>query len=158
MKSRWLKVSMLILLVIASIGYAQKKETVFTELKAFKVVKANNVEKFVNADKAKPGDIIEYRVVTNNTGKNGVRNLVITLPIPVGMEYLNSSAKPQIAKASLDGKNFANAPLKKKVQGKEVLIPYSEYRSIRWNPVDLGANKSVEMRARVKVSLPAKKN
>jgi len=89
-----------------------------------------------------------------------VRQLVATLPIPAGVEYQPTSARPAVVLASLDGKSFAPIPLKRTVRlpdGREVTreIPASEYRWLRWTIGSLAPKSSEIVRARVRVSAPA---
>jgi uncharacterized repeat protein (TIGR01451 family) len=131
---------------------------VVVDLKGQKVVKgADSKEKFERADKANPGDIIEYKAVYRNTGKKTATNVLATIPAPLGTDYIPGSAKPADVSASLDGKEFAPVPLKRKVKlpsGKEELqdIPYQEYRFIRWDIKTLAPGKSSTVSLRVKIS------
>jgi uncharacterized repeat protein (TIGR01451 family) len=112
------------------------------------------------ADQAKPGEVIEYRVRYTNQGAAGVKQLAATLPIPAGVEYLPTSARPAVVLASLDGKSFAPVPLQRTVKladGREVKreIPASEYRWLRWTIGNLAPKSSQVVRARVRVAAPA---
>ena len=66
-----------------------------------------------------------------------------------------SSVDSTAARASLDTREFASLPLKRKTMrdGREVeeAVAYREYRSLRWAPMNLGAQMSVTYTARVKV-------
>lgn len=109
------------------------------------------------ADNASPGDVIEYQAVYTNHGKSPVRNLVPTMPIPAGMEYIPGSAKPAQMMASLDGKKFEAVPLMRMVtlpNGKQELreVPYEEYRFVRWTTGDMAAGHSTMVSARAKMS------
>src|SRR6185369_10694463 len=54
-----------------------------TRLEAHKVVRAaDGTEKLAPAESARPGDVIEYVATYRNTGKQPIRNLEATLPIP----------------------------------------------------------------------------
>ena len=75
------------------------------------------------AEKAKPGDVIEYRATYRNQSDSGVKKLDATLPIPAGTEYLAKSA-----------------------------VPAAEYRFLRWSLGTLGAHGQQSVRARVRVS------
>lgn len=57
----------------------------------------------------------------------------------------NGEVTPASAQASIDGKNYADIPLMRKVDGKMVKIPYSEYRTLRWNIKLLPAKKSASV-------------
>jgi uncharacterized repeat protein (TIGR01451 family) len=127
-----------------------------TKLDARKVVRAaDGTESFTPAESAKPGDVIEYVATYRNTGKQPIRNLEATLPIPQNTELVDGSARPAGAKASLDAKSFAEMPLKRRVvrDGKPVdeAVPVREYRSLRWYAAELPADKTATYIARVKV-------
>jgi uncharacterized repeat protein (TIGR01451 family) len=142
---------------------AADKGSVAVELTGRKVVKdASGKEKFESAEKAKPGDIIEYRAVYRNKGKKPVTNVKGTIPVPQGTEYIAGSAVPSPVTASLDGKEYAPVPLKRQVKlpsGKEetMEVPYAEYRLIRWDLKTLapGKNASVSMRVKISTELPS---
>jgi uncharacterized repeat protein (TIGR01451 family) len=127
-----------------------------TRMEQRKVVAADGRERFEGAEAVKPGDVIEYVATYRNTGKDAITGLVATLPVPAETEYLPGSARPAGATASVDGVRFEAIPLKRKARsadGKEIeqLVPYREYRALRWNAGELGAQKSVAYTARVKV-------
>ncbi|MFQ5510231.1 MAG: hypothetical protein ACE5EO_00125 [Candidatus Krumholzibacteriia bacterium] len=62
-------------------------------LEAFRVVtNEDGRENFLPADRARPKDIIEYRLTYRNDGSGVVRNLFITDPIPSGAEYIDATA------------------------------------------------------------------
>lgn len=136
--------------------FAQKNDPLAIELTAHKIVSKEGKENKIAAEKAKPGDLVEYTAVYANKSSGGLRNLEPNLPIPQGTTYIADSAKPAPAQASLDGVAFKNLPIKRKVKtadGKEVeeVVPASEYRALRWFVGDLPAGKNVTVSARVKV-------
>jgi uncharacterized repeat protein (TIGR01451 family) len=134
---------------------------VAVSLEAHKVTSdARGKESFVPGDQAGPGDVIEYRARYTNQGAGAVKQLVATLPIPAGVEYLPATARPAIVLASLDGRSFAPIPLKRTVRlpdGREVTreIPASEYRWLRWTIGSLAPKNSEIVRARVRIPAPA---
>jgi uncharacterized repeat protein (TIGR01451 family) len=134
------------------------KAEVVASLTARKVIAApDGKPAFQSAEKASPGDVIEYQAVYTNQNKGAIKNLVPTMPIPTGMEYVPGSAKPAQVLASLDGKKFEPVPLKRMVtlpNGKQESrdVPYSEYRALRWNGTDLAGNGSFSVSARTKMS------
>ena len=135
---------------------AQQGNPLVTQLEARKVVRgADGKESFAAADSAKPGDVIEYVATYRNTGKQPLRNLEATLPIPANTEFVPGSANPASAKASVDAKSYAAMPLKRTTvkDGKpvEALVPARDYRSLRWFAGELPADKSARFTARVKV-------
>ncbi len=116
---------------------------------------ADGRESRANADTAKPGDILEYVVTYRNTTREPVRDLQATLPIPPATELVPGSARPATVRASLDAREFAAVPLKRKVKrdGRELeeSIPLHEYRYLRWAIAELRAGESMTFTARVRV-------
>lgn len=133
------------------------KGDVVVTLKAQKVLRGPDGNEILKeADRATPGEVIQYDATYKNQSRTGVRNLVPTLPIPPGLEYIPDSAKPAPAKASVDGKNFEPLPLKRQVKlanGEivEQAVPASEIRALRWELGDLdgGAAAMISARARL---------
>jgi uncharacterized repeat protein (TIGR01451 family) len=139
-----------------SLHAQQPAGPVETRLEATKVVRAaDGKEATASAEAAKPGDTIEYAATYRNRTRQAVRNLEATLPIPNNTEYLPGSARPANAKASVDGRAFADMPLKRKVvrDGKEVeeQVPLREYRYLRWYPGELAGEQALSFNARVRV-------
>lgn len=133
------------------------------ELKVFKLAEENKTGKktkkmaLISAEKAKPGDILEYQAFYNNISDQALRGIKATLPIPAGIVYQPGSTNhPQTLEASIDGSHFAKLPLKRTVtlaNGKQQVqtIPYSEYRFLRWNVGTLQAGESFKAHARAQV-------
>ena len=119
------------------------------------VTDAGGKETLQDASSIRPGDIVEYRVTYTNNGKQPVKDLVATMPLPVETEYLPKTAKPGVAiaqAAAVDGR-YAPEPLMRKVAGKTDAqpVPYTEYRSLRWPLGQLPAGGVTEVSARVRV-------
>jgi uncharacterized repeat protein (TIGR01451 family) len=131
---------------------------VVVTLKAQKVLRAPDGKEVLQmADRAMPGEVIQYDAVYKNQSTTGVRNLVPTLPIPRGLEYIPDSARPAPAKASLDGKVFEPLPLKRKVtlpsgETVEQPVPASEIRALRWEIGDLDAGAAAQISARARLA------
>ena len=142
---------------IAQQANAIAAKPVEATLSVFQVGKAaDGKEALLPADKAAPGDTLEYEAVYKSNSKSAVKSLAATLPLPVGTSYVPGSAKPVDAQASVDGKTFAAIPLKtmvKTADGKtqERLVPYSEYRALRWALGDLPANEKLTVSARARL-------
>ena len=112
------------------------------ELTANKVVKnAEGKISYLPVRSAPTGTIIQYKATYTNTINENINDLAVTLPIPANMTF-TGEVSPASAQASIDGKNYADIPLMRKVDGKMVKIPFSEYRTLRWNIKLLPANKS----------------
>jgi hypothetical protein len=153
----------LFVLLLAGIAALLSQQTFAAEplsatLQAHKVIRAaDGKEQFAAASEAKPGDVLEYRATYKNVSTKPLHAVMATLPVPAaGVEYLMNSAVPAGAEASINGAQFAPAPLKRLVQqsdGKpqQQLVPAAEYRFLRWPLGDLpaGASKTVSARVRV---------
>jgi hypothetical protein len=126
-------------------------------LSANKIVPASNGrETAVPAESAAPGDVIEYTAEYVNHGKSALPRVEATLPVPRGTAYLPSLAAASLPKASLDGTRFQTIPLKRLVRRadgrtSEELVPYADYRYLRWYPGELASGKSIKFSARVRI-------
>lgn len=156
-----------VMLMMVAVGFAvpalaQKSaqpaaEPLQITLARSKVTTEGGKEVLVRADIAKPGDVLEEVATYRNVSKAAVRKVEATLPVPPNTELVLASVKPGNAKASVDGKTFANLPLKRKVRnanGVEVEqpVPLSEYRFLRWYPGDMAPEASLSFTARFKVA------
>ena len=142
-------------LLHATVAAAQPTDPIETRLEARKVVVADGKESFAAAEAARPGDVIQYTATYRNVGKQPVRNLEATLPIPANTELVAASAVPAASRASADARNFDALPLKRKVKRAgvdvEEVVPLVEYRALRWSAGELAPGRSVSFRARVRV-------
>ena len=116
-------------------------------------------EKLVDPEVLKPGDVIEYRAVYTNTSNETVRDLVATLPMPEGLEYVAKSARATegvsaMQAAARDGR-YGAEPLLVTEGGKKVPLPYAQYRMLRWQVGALVAGRSVTVSARARVPIPS---
>lgn len=125
---------------LLSTAYAD--EALKMELTANKVVKNSEGKiTYLPVRTAPTGTVIQYKATYTNTINENINDLAVTLPIPANMTF-TGEAIPSTAQGSIDGKNYADMPLMRKVDGKMVKIPFSEYRTLRWNIKLLPANKS----------------
>ena len=120
-------------------------------------VDARGRESFQPAGQARPGETVEYRAAYRNPGTSAVSEVLATLPIPDGTEYVARTARPAPALASLDGRTYEPLPLKRRVRladGREEVreIPASEYRYLRWTLGSIAAGRAETVRARVRVN------
>jgi uncharacterized repeat protein (TIGR01451 family) len=149
-----LKVYVSVIAAIVLLSFAAQAE-VKVEMKADKVSIQSGKEALSPAKQAAPGDIVQYTATYGNKGKSPAKQVIATLPIPVGTEYVSGTAVPAGATASTDGTHFSPVPLKRTVKngdGKlvEQEVPFSEYRALRWSLGDLAGGESRTVSARVK--------
>ena len=140
-----LAIGLCIVSLMSATGMAAGNSDIKVTLVANKVaVGQNGKETFAVAREARPGEVLEYRAVYRNQGKQAVHNVLAVLPVPAdSLSYIPASANPQHVWASLDGRKFEVAPLMRTVtlpDGKRESrpVPVSEYRYLRW---DLGVLK-----------------
>ena len=148
---------LLSLTLVISNAFAQGQQDVQVTMDVKKVVKSDQgKESLESADRAKPGDILQYTATYTNKTNKIWRDLEATIPIPAYTEYVPGSSRPAGAKASVDGQTFQSIPLRRKAKqadGKEViqLVPYGDYRTLRWFAGNLAANQELKFSTRVKV-------
>ncbi|MEJ6551862.1 MULTISPECIES: hypothetical protein [Psychrobacter] len=135
----------ILLATIASsslLNVAHADDALKMELTANQVIKnAEGKTVYTPVRTAPAGTVIQYKANYTNTINKDINDLMVTLPIPANMTF-TGDAMPASAQASIDGENYADIPLMRKVDGKMVKIPYSEYRTLRWNIKLLPAKKS----------------
>ncbi|ACT51781.1 DUF11 domain-containing protein [Methylovorus glucosotrophus] len=160
MKSRLLVAVLCMLAVQVSFAEAPvsaataSQQAVTVNLIQNKVIKdEKGIEKRIEASSVKPNDVIEYRVTYKNVTDKPVKGLIANLPIPDGLEYQASSAKPsRNAVVAAEDATYSREPLaKKQSDGTTKLVPYNEYRHVRWDLGTLAPGASVEVVARAKV-------
>jgi len=98
------------------VGSALASASLTGTLAAYRVATTDQgVEEFLPADNARPGDLIEYRLVYSNAGDQPIQNILITDPVPIGTRLDPPSAsKPETGRVefSIDGgKQFQPWPI-----------------------------------------------
>ena len=152
--------------VFASVAWANEVSAqtpdVRVDLTGNRVVVTDGKESFVKADKAGPGDVIQYEAVYKNTTKGPLKNIAATVPIPAGMTLVADSAKPAAELASLDGKNFSPVPLMREVKNEAGVlekqpVPLAQYRALRWNLAELAPDQTATVVLRAQLLTTAAK-
>ena len=124
------------------LGTANADNALKMDLTANKVIKSSEGKTtYIPVRNAPAGTVIQYKATYSNTINKDIQDLAVVLPIPANMTF-TGEAIPSTAQASIDGKNYADMPLMRKVDGKMVKIPFSEYRTLRWNIKLLPVQKS----------------
>lgn len=137
---------------------ATEKAALSPVLKLFKVVRsASGKESLVPASSIRPGDTVEYRVTYRNTSTRTLTKVNAVLPIPAALSYVPNSARPGNAQASLDGRTYGAMPLKRRVRDengveKTVLVPFSQYRFLRWSLGNMSAGRTLQVSARARLA------
>lgn len=148
----------LLALPVAAPGAARADGEVKVSMTAHRITTTERgEERLIPAEQARPGETIEYRARYLNEGDATVRQLVASLPVPAGMEFVAGTAAPGQVFASVDGKSFSPVPLKRRVRkanGQEIeeFVPYREYRALRWMLGDLAGGGEETVLARMRVT------
>lgn len=112
-------------------------------------------EAFIEADAARPGQMVEYRVLVHNTSQETMpaEAVVITGPVPAQTFYLEASATPssEVVRTEFSadgGASYSQPPLMAIVTDadggeREVLVDPADYTSVRWTLLEpLGPQES----------------
>lgn len=143
-----------------SVAQSEGAREVDVRLVQYKVLSKNGKEEFVEAEKVAPGELTEYRATYTNRSSKPVRNLGATLPIPEGLVYearsAGSTTRLLSAEFSTKDGKYGQEPLTRSVPGKDgkpvqEVIPYSEYRAVRWTVPELAPGASVQVSARARI-------
>nr|WP_312176524.1 hypothetical protein [Moraxella sp. CTOTU46934] len=129
---------------------ANAAEALSVNLQAKQIVTENGKQVLKTVNRANSGDIIQYQAIYRNNIQKPMTDLALTLPVPANMVYVSSSS-PAPTQASLDGKKFENLPIMRKVNGKMVEVPVSQYRALRWIVKTLPAQQSTTVSLNAKV-------
>lgn len=129
---------------------ANAAEALSVNLQAKQIVIENGKQVLKTVNRAKSGDVIQYQAIYRNNIQKPMTDLALTLPVPANMVYVSSSS-PAPTQASLDGKKFENLPILRKVNGKMVEVPASQYRAVRWIVKTLPAQQSTTVSLNAKV-------
>ena len=111
---------------------------------------------------AKPGDLVEYRIVYDNKGSRPIRDLRVNGPVPAGTTAVESSAqssvRSQLRFSHDGGVNWQAAPVRRwKAEGEGEVVPPSQYSNVQWiaqEPLSTGGSQRYSYRVRVTDAQP----
>lgn len=126
-------------------------EALTADMKVYKVDQINKKNELKPSDQVKPKELLEYKVEYSNVSSQSLKNLKLNLPLPNYVTYTGQSL-PKDTYASVDGKNFAKAPLTRLENGKKVNVPLNEYRVLQWNVNELKPKQKITVSAQVRVN------
>lgn len=129
---------------------AHAAEALSVNLQAKQIVTENGKQVLKAVSRANKGDLLQYQATYRNNLQKPMTNVALTIPVPASMVYVSSSS-PAPVQASLDGKKFENLPIMRKVNGKMVEVPASQYRAVRWIVKTLPAQQSATVSLNAKV-------
>jgi hypothetical protein len=140
----------------AKVGDSQAEPRLATQLVMSRVVLEGKTEKLTPTPAVQPGDLLQYTAHFGNPTAAAMRDVVPSLPVPAGTQWVPRSDQPTGATASVDGNSFGPLPLMRKQlqangQWVQVPVPISEIRYLRWPARDLPAGDSFATSLRVRV-------
>ena len=155
------------LLAVTAVGFAQRHHLIAAlarpEVKVQLSAAVERDSELVPLEKAsvvKPGEVLDWTIVSENSGNAAARDYKAVAHIPRGTEFIAGSAKADGAKAvySIDnGKSFSDKPTVEEKQAdgtvKRVAAPVAMYTNIRYewsDPLVQGGKLSASYKLRVK--------
>ena len=131
-----------------------------------KIVRVKNEERKVDASRAEPGDILEYRAVYKNIGEATLNALSAILPLPEHTTLVGDSAYPANPEASTRSakEKFARIPVGdnasknaarsdfSSTDGSRGIASLDRYGALRWEISQLAPGESFAVGARVRVN------
>ena len=161
-----LTLATLSLLAVTAVGFAQRHLITAIARPEVKVQLSAAVERdseLVPLEKAsvvKPGEVLDWTILSENSGNAAAHNYKAVARIPRGTEFIAGSAKADGAKAvySIDnGKSFSDKPTVEVKQAdgtvKRVAAPVAMYTDIRYewsDPLVQGGKLSASYKLRIK--------
>lgn len=132
------------------------------QLSVKKIVHIKNEERKVDASRAEPGDILEYRAVYKNIGRSGLNALSAILPLPEHTTLVGGSpypGNPEVSTRSAKEK-FLPLPISdstskassEAVSSKDGSPGFGRYGALRWEISQLAPGESFTVGARVRVN------
>lgn len=149
------------LAVLLAVAFAQLS----LDLKGFKVQVKEGKEVLVEALEVAPGEVVVWRLLAENKGKDPLRQVALVIPIPKETVFLEAPVllfkgaqiRPEF---SFDGgRTFGFPPLKKRVRvveggkevEKEVEVKPEAYTHARYLIPELKPGEKVEVTVRTRV-------
>jgi uncharacterized repeat protein (TIGR01451 family) len=161
-----LTLATLSLLAVTAVGFAQRHLITAIARPEVKVQLSAAVERdselipLAKASAVKPGEILDWTIISENNGNAAAHDYKAVTRIPRGTEFIAGSAKAHGAKAvySIDnGKSFSDKPTVEEKQAdgtvKRVAAPVAMYTDIRYewsDPLAQGGKLSASYKLRVK--------
>jgi uncharacterized repeat protein (TIGR01451 family) len=114
------------------------------------------MEKLTPTSTVQPGDLLQYTTHFGNPTAAAMRDVVSSLPVPAGTQWVPGSERPGAVTVSVDGIHYGAMPLMRKQlqangQWLQVPVPMAEIRYLRWPARNLAASESFATSLRVRV-------
>lgn len=102
---------------------------------------------WITAEKAVPGDVMRYAMHYSNAGKLKAENVVLVMPVPTAMRYVENSATTDALEVTFSadgGLSFASrGELTVNADGRKVSAESGDITHVRWTfPAGIAAGQS----------------
>lgn len=152
----------LVFLLAGSSAIQAQTEPLKSEMTAYLVKHdGDGQEVLVPTDNASPGELIEYVLVYQNTGRGPLSGLALNGPVPANTKYVAGTAKTGVKHdflVSIDnGKTWESEPVKRQRQKpdgtmQKIVVGAEEYTGLKWmSQEDLQPGAIQEYRYRVRI-------
>lgn len=131
-------------------GAARQQLPLNIALTVKKIVRAHGEDRRIDASRAEPGDVLEYRAVYENVGNATLKELSAILPLPEHTTLVVDSPDPINPEASNRSAKDRYSPLSlHPSKGKAAAV--NHYGALRWRVAKLAPKESFSVSARVVV-------
>jgi len=134
----------LLLLLASTVAFAQATDPLETVLETYIVSQVTREDgtredRFSPATQARPGQVVEYRIVVRNVSDETLPRgiVVITVPVPEGTQYVPNSATPNSEDllteySADDGLTFAETHVFVGLGDNRTIADPTAYTTVRW--------------------------
>jgi uncharacterized repeat protein (TIGR01451 family) len=145
-----------LLLIGVAVSIAAAAAPLVAELQATRVVIDNGHEVQHSAQAVRPGDTLLYSASYRNSGTARLADVVATVAVPAGAQFIAALPIEGGVMASVDGVHFERMPLMQRLRGsdgqwRDMLVPPAEIRALRWPARTLAAGETFSPSVRVRV-------
>jgi uncharacterized repeat protein (TIGR01451 family) len=128
------------LLALGGFAHAQDDlgDVVQLRLEMYLVTMEDGNERFTSSITARPGQVVEYRVLAVNRGDTELQagTVVVTVPVPEGAVYIEGTATPiaedMLIEFSANGTDYSTPPVLVTRGGTRGIAEPETYTGIRW--------------------------
>ncbi len=150
----------LLLLCAAAVAQGDPSDAVQLRLEMYLVTVEDGQETFTASITARPGQVVEYRILATNTSNEELQpgSVVVTVPVPGGARFLANSAAPVsqevLVEYTAEGAGYMEPPVIIEIEadGSRRTASQDEYRGVRWTLLNpMAPNAEVVLSFRVTV-------
>jgi len=130
----------LLLAVAATPAVAQQRQALVVTAQNRTAAAEQTAGRKRSDDRARPGDVLRYRLTFTNVTPGAVRGVTLANPLPAGVRFVGGSARTERGDARVEysadgGRTFSAQPMEEAVvDGRAVTrpVPAERYTHVRW--------------------------